>query len=197
MNNKEYLTTNEAAQLLGVHWDTVIRWIKNGKLPHTRIGWEYRIPRDAIEVQTRLVDEGTRIIAVANQKGGVAKTTTTLNIAAGLAIRGQKVLVVDLDPQGGCAVSLGIANDALQETVYTVLMDDNVGFGDVIRKTSCGFDLAPSNIDLAGAEIELEQLLAAEQVLKRKLDVIVDNYDYILLDCSPSLGMLTKKRTLL
>ncbi|MCP4284763.1 MAG: AAA family ATPase, partial [Gammaproteobacteria bacterium] len=108
-----------------------------------------------------------------------------------LGLQGKRVLVIDLDPQGGCAVSLGIPTDALHKTVYTVLMQDEVHFQDVIIKTGYGFHLAPSNIDLAGAEVELKQQLAAEQVLKRNLDGIADQYDFILFDCSPSLGMLT------
>src|SRR3954467_15454342 len=186
-----FLTTEEVAKLLNVHINTVARWIKSGKLPSTKIGREYRIPRSAIENRVNRVSFGTRIIAIANQKGGVAKTTTTLNLAAGLALRGKRVLVVDLDPQGGSGVSIGVATDSLNKTVYNVLMREEAGFSDIILKTKFGFDLAPSNIDLAGAEIELKQLLASEQVLKRKLEEVADEYDYILLDCPPSLGMLT------
>src|SRR5919106_650836 len=193
MAENTYLTTEEVAKLLNVHSNTVARWIKSGKLPSTKIGREYRIPREAIENRVNRVASGTRIIAVANQKGGVAKTTSTLNLAAGLAARGKRVLVVDLDPQGGSGVSLGVATDSLNKTVYNVLISDEVGFPDIIMKTKFGFDLAPSNIDLAGAEIELKQLLASEQILKRKLEEILDDYDYVLLDCPPSLGMLPTK----
>jgi chromosome partitioning protein len=191
MADNTYLTTEEVATLLNVHSNTVARWIKSGKLPSTKIGREYRIPREAIENRMSRVASGTRIIAIANQKGGVAKTTSALNLAAGLAARGKRVLVVDLDPQGGSGVSIGVATDSLNKTVYNVLINDEVGFPDIIMKTKFGFDLAPSNIDLAGAEIELKQLLASEQVLKRKLEEILDDYDYVLLDCPPSLGMLT------
>ena len=186
-----FLTTEETARLLNVHPRTIIRWIKSGRVPSSKIGHEYRIPREAIENRVNRVTSGSRIIGVANQKGGVAKTTTTLNLAAGLAQRGQRVLVADLDPQGGCAVSLGIPTDTLSKTIYNVLMDDTVGFADILMKTGHGFSLAPSNIDLAGAEVELKQLLAAEQVLKRNLNEVTDDYDFILLDCPPSLGMLT------
>src|ERR687886_615132 len=191
MDNDKFLSTEEVAKLLSVHTNTVSRWIKSGKLPSTKIGREYRIPRSAIENRVNRVAQGVRIIAVANQKGGVAKTTTVLNLAAGLAQRGKRVLIIDLDPQGGSGVSIGMATDALNKTVYNVLIDEEVGFSDIINKTKFGFDLAPSNIDLAGAEIELKQLLASEQVLKRKLEEIIDTYDFILLDCPPSLGMLT------
>jgi len=186
-----YLPTEEAAKLLNVHINTIVRWIKTGALPSSRIGREYRIPKEAIENRVNRTPLGTRIIAVANQKGGVAKTTTTLNLAAGIAQRGKRVLIVDLDPQGGSGVSIGIATDALNKTVYNVLIDDEIGFSDIISKTKFGFDIAPSNIDLAGAEIELKQLLASEQVLKRKLEEVIESYDFILLDCPPSLGMLT------
>jgi chromosome partitioning protein len=191
MADSTFLSTEEVAKLLNIHINTVTRWIKSGKLPSTKIGRDYRIPRDAIENRMNKVASGTRIIAVANQKGGVAKTTSTLNLAAGLALKGKRVLVVDLDPQGGSGVSIGIATDALNKTVYNVLIDDEIGLPDIIMKTKFGFDLAPSNIDLAGAEIELKQLLASEQVLKWKLEEVLDDYDYIILDCPPSLGMLT------
>jgi len=190
-NEPVFLNTDEAATMLNVHPNTILRWIKSGKLPSSKIGSQYRIPREAIENRISRASQGTRIIAVANQKGGVAKTTTVINLAAGLGKKGKKVLVVDLDPQGGCAVSLGISTDSLNQTVYTVLMNDDVTFKDIIIKTKQNFDLAPSNIDLAGAEVELKQLMAAEQILKRKLRDVNDNYDFILLDCPPSLGMLT------
>jgi chromosome partitioning protein len=190
-DQNQLLSTEEAAKLLNVHVNTVVSWIKKGLLPSSKFGREYRIPRDAIENRIKRNVPGTRIIAVANQKGGVAKTTTTLNLAAGLASQGKRVLVVDLDPQGGCAVSLGISTDTLRKTVYNVLMNDDVHFTDVIMKTSYGFHLAPSNIDLAGAEVELKQQLAAEQVLKRNLEEVAENYDFIFFDCPPSLGMLT------
>jgi chromosome partitioning protein len=190
-DSAQFLTTEEASKLLNVHQNTIVRWIKTGAIPSSKIGREYRIPREAIENRVNRVKQGTRIIAISNQKGGVAKTTTTLNIASGLALNNKRVLIVDLDPQGGSGVSIGIATDSLNKTIYNVLIDDELGLADIIIKTKFRFDIAPSNIDLAGAEIELKQLLASEQVLKRKLEEILDNYDFILLDCPPSLGMLT------
>src|SRR5919199_4970814 len=115
MADTTFLTTEAVAKLLNVHSNTVARWIKSGKLPSTKIGREYRIPKDAIENRVNRIAQGTRIIAIANQKGGVAKTTSTLNLAAGLALRGKRVLVVDLDPQGGSGVSIGIATDSLEK----------------------------------------------------------------------------------
>jgi chromosome partitioning protein len=161
-DSAQFLTTEEASKLLNVHQNTIVRWIKTGAIPSSKIGREYRIPREAIENRVNRVKQGTRIIAISNQKGGVAKTTTTLNIASGLALNNKRVLIVDLDPQGGSGVSIGIATDSLNKTIYNVLIDDELGLADIIIKTKFGFDIAPSNIDLAGAEIELKQLLASE-----------------------------------
>ena len=126
-----FLSTEEVAKLLNVHTKTVAPWIKSGKLPSMKIGREYRIPKEAIEKRVNRITQGPCIIAVANQKGGVAKITLTLNLAAGLALRGKRVLIVDLDPQGGCDVSVGIATDSLNKTVHNVLIDDEVEFTDI------------------------------------------------------------------
>src|SRR2546430_6258447 len=96
-NLSAFLSTEEAARLLKVHTNTIVRWIKTGALPSSRIGREYRIPKEAIENRVTRISLGTRVIAIANQKGGVAKTTSTLNMAAGLALQGKRVLIVDLD----------------------------------------------------------------------------------------------------
>src|SRR5579859_6364833 len=192
MGETELLSTEEAAQLLNVHVNTIRSWIDKGTLPTVRVGKLYRIPRRELEALIRLPNQPrVHIIAVANQKGGVAKTTTTLNLAAALAKHGYKVLVVDLDPQGGCAVSLGIDPGSLAKTLYNVLLFDEVRTQDAIIPTSAGFDLLPSNIDLAAAEVELKQQMAAEQVLKHNRSFVQDDYDFLLLDCPPSLGVLT------
>lgn len=192
MSENEYLRTEEAAKLLGVHVNTIKSWIRSGKLPSVRVGKLHRIPRRELEAQIRnLTHQRVHTIAVANQKGGVAKTTTTLNVAAGLALHGKKVLVVDLDPQGGCSVMLGYDPSSFSKTLYDVLLFDEVKAGEVIIPTGAGFDLLPSNLDLAAGEFDLKQRMAAEQVLKFKLSFIEDNYDFILLDCPPSLGVLT------
>lgn len=133
----------------------------------------------------------TRIIAVANQKGGVGKTTSTINLGAALAERGLRVLLIDLDPQGALALGLGINPYNLENTLYDVMIDHKVRMDQVILHPKPGLDLVPSNIDLSGAEVELLNEIGRERILKDKLSSVQSNYDYILLDCPPSLGLLT------
>ena len=133
-----------------------------------------------------------RVIAMANQKGGVGKTTTTISLGAALAELGQKVLVVDFDPQGGCALGLGIEPGSLELSVYNALLDRSCDTEDVVMQTSVeGLDLLPSNIDLSAAELMLVQEVAREQSLSRALAPMRSRYDFVLVDCPPSLGLLT------
>jgi chromosome partitioning protein len=133
-----------------------------------------------------------RIAAVCNQKGGVGKTTTTINLGAALAENGRRVLLVDFDPQGALSVGLGIQPHELDATIYNVLMERNTSARDVLFKTSVdGMDLLPSNIDLSGAEVQLVHEVGREFVLGRVLQPLVPDYDIILIDCQPSLGLLT------
>ncbi len=133
----------------------------------------------------------TRIFAVTNQKGGVGKTTTSVNLAAGLAQSGQRVLLVDLDPQGNATMGSGIDKRALEETVYQVLL--GLATVDGVKKTSTagGYDILPANRELAGAEVELVELEHRESRLKAALNSVSQKYDFVLIDCPPALNMLT------
>jgi chromosome partitioning protein len=133
-----------------------------------------------------------RIIAMCNQKGGVGKTTTTINLAAALAEYGRRVLIVDFDPQGAASAGLGINPHELDQTIYTLLMNPRDDIRDVIRKTAVpGLDLVPANIDLSAAEVQLVNEVAREQALARTLRPVLDDYDAIIIDSQPSLGLLT------
>jgi chromosome partitioning protein len=133
-----------------------------------------------------------RVVAVCNQKGGVGKTTTTINLGAALAEYGRRVLLVDFDPQGALSVGLGIQAHELDATVYNLLMERGITAPDVIIKTSVsGMDLLPSNIDLSGAEVQLVHEVGREFVLGGVLEPVLPEYDIVLIDCQPSLGLLT------
>jgi chromosome partitioning protein len=133
-----------------------------------------------------------RTIAVCNQKGGVGKTTTTINLGAALAEQGRRVLLVDFDPQGALSVGLGIQPHDIDSTIYNLLMERDVTAHDVLFKTNVdGMDLLPSNIDLSGAEVQLVHEVGREYVLGGVLQPVVADYDMILIDCQPSLGLLT------
>jgi chromosome partitioning protein len=132
-----------------------------------------------------------KIIAFSNQKGGVGKTTTCVNMAAYLAEKGYKCLVVDLDPQGNATTGLGFAKSEVKNSVYQVMIDD-VPIETAVMKTCVkGLDILPSNIDLAGAEVELVYVKDREHVLKKVLERAKSSYDFITIDCPPSLGLLT------
>ncbi len=132
------------------------------------------------------------IIAMCNQKGGVGKTTTTISLGAALAELGRRVLLVDFDPQGSLTVGLGIGAHDLDQSIYHALMDREVGIKDLIINTSVkNLDLVPANIDLSAAEMRLVTEVGREQALARVLKPIRHDYDVILIDCQPSLGLLT------
>ena len=132
-----------------------------------------------------------RIIAIANQKGGVGKTTTSINLAASIAEMGKRVLAIDLDPQGNMTSGLGVDKNEVENTVYELMLDEcsiNESIQDTVVK---GLRLIPSNVNLAGAEIELLGINDKEYILKTAVDYIRDDYDFIVIDCPPSLNMLT------
>ena len=137
-----------------------------------------------------------RVIAIANQKGGCGKTTSAVNLAVALKKFGKKVLVIDADPQGSCTASLGyIEPDDLKVTLANILIDivndEDVDLGEGILHHEEGIDLVPANIELSGLEIALINVMSRETVLKSYLDEVKGYYDYVLIDCMPSLGMLT------
>jgi len=133
-----------------------------------------------------------RVLALCNQKGGVGKTTSTINLGAALAEYGRRVLLVDFDPQGALSVGLGVNPMELDQTIYNALMERDVTADDILLKTNiAGMDLLPSNIDLSAAEVQLVGEVAREQTLKRILAPVLPDYDVVLIDCQPSLGLLT------
>ena len=131
------------------------------------------------------------VISVANQKGGVGKTTTTINLAASIADRGYRVLIVDIDPQGNATSGLGIEKSEIDQDIYNVLIDE-IPIQDTIHHTSTPkLDMVPATINLSGAETELISMMARETRLKSALDAISDQYDFVFIDCPPSLGQLS------
>ena len=156
------------------------------------IGLTGRPPR-ATPVPQPLSSHGPAVvISMCNQKGGVGKTTSTINLGAALAEYGRKVLLVDLDPQGALSAGLGVPHYELAHTVHNLMIEPRVGIDEVLIHTRVdGLDLIPSNIDLSAAEIQLVNEVGREQTLGRALRPVLDRYDYVLIDCQPSLGLLT------
>ena len=191
------LNTKQVAARLGVDTKTVLRYLHQGKLKGSRIGRDYRIPESALSTllttTSSLVPtfQTAVITAVVNQKGGVGKTTTVFNLGVALRRMGRRVLLVDLDPQAALSASAGISVAHLTTSIYQALLDDSMDPVPIILEAASGVDILPATIDLAAAEIELVNMTLRELVLKDVLAKIRSRYDHILIDCPPSLGLLT------
>ncbi len=182
-----------SSQRVGVTADSTsesnISLDKVNSMPTDLLGREY----DTFPAPEPLQQHGpARIIAMCNQKGGVGKTTSTINIAGALSQYGRRVLIVDFDPQGAATVGLGINANTVENTVYTALFDSSVDPHEVIQPTDFdNIDIMPANIDLSAAEVQLVTEVGREQVLASVLRKVRDEYDVIIIDCQPSLGLLT------
>jgi chromosome partitioning protein len=156
------------------------------------VGLTGRPPRSIPEPGPRTSHGPAKVVAMCNQKGGVGKTTSTINLGAALAEYGRRVLLVDMDPQGALSAGLGVPHYELEQTIHNVLVEPRVSIDDVLISTRVKhMDLVPSNIDLSAAEIQLVNEVGREQTLGRALHPVLDRYDYVLIDCQPSLGLLT------
>jgi chromosome partitioning protein len=157
-----------------------------------QVGLTGRPPRAIPEPQPRTSHGPAKVVAMCNQKGGVGKTTSTINLGAALAEYGRRVLLVDMDPQGALSAGLGVPHYELEQTIHNLLVEPRVSIDDVLLHTRVPhMDLVPSNIDLSAAEIQLVNEVGREQTLARALHPVLDRYDYVLIDCQPSLGLLT------
>ncbi len=191
------LSTKQVAERLNVDIKTVRRYLQQGKLHGVRIGRDYRIPDSALsavlakpEAPPQLRTDAL-VTAVVNQKGGVGKTTTTFNLGVALRRLDRRVLLIDLDPQAALSTSAGISVAHLTASIYQALLDDKLDPVSLIHSTQSGVDVIPATIDLAAAEIELVNMTLRELVLKDVIAKLRPRYDHILIDCPPSLGLLT------
>jgi len=191
------LSTQEVADRLAVDKKTVLRYLRAGKLTGSRIGRDYRIPEGSVSALLRRTNSLTPaersavVTAIVNQKGGVGKTTTTFNLGVALQRRGRRVLLLDLDPQAALSASIGVPVAHLTASIYQALLDENIDPVPIIRATISGVDILPATIDLAAAEVELVSMTLRELVLRDVVAKLRPRYDHILIDCPPSLGLLT------
>ncbi len=191
----EVYTSGEVANLAGIPKNTLLEWERDGKIgPVDRDTANRRIySADQLHNVVMMAGKVTfKRISVVNQKGGVGKTTTTFNLGAVLASRGQRVLVVDLDAQANLTISFGLNPDDIPLTTHDLLVDDSVDIEKVITKTDFGnLDLLPADIRLASADVKLREMIMREKILESKLEPIKDRYNFIMFDCPPNLSTIT------
>jgi chromosome partitioning protein len=195
------LKPSEAAARLGVSPKTVLRYIHDAKLEAIQTpGGDYRIPELALTTFLRMRASqdgepssatGPRVMALTNQKGGVGKTTTAVNLAVELATRGEQVLLIDADPQANATRHLGLNPYQLERSLYDVMHNPGQGAGLAIVTVGERLDLLPATLDMAALERELNSVFERERILKRALGPVLGRYTYILIDCPPALGLLT------
>jgi chromosome partitioning protein len=188
-------TSGEVANIVGIPKGTLVQWEREGKIgPIPRDENNNRVysPEQLHEIVTIAGKVIFKRVSIVNQKGGVGKTTTTFNLGACLARRGQRVLVVDLDAQANLTISYGLNPDEVPLTTHDLLVDDNVDVEKVIRKTDYGnLDILPADIRLASADVKLREMIMREKILETKLEPIKERYNFILFDCPPNLSTIT------
>lgn len=194
--SSKLLTTTEVAARLGVSRQTAHRYITEGRIPAQETpGGQYRVEESVISAFLRggetAAVQGARVIALANQKGGVGKTTTAVNLSVELARLGERVLLIDADPQANAAMHMGLNPYELEYTIYDVLHNSNKSAEFAIREAEPGLDILPSTLDLSAVEWELASVFERERILKKTLAPVLSRYNYVLIDCPPALGLLT------
>ncbi len=191
----EVYTAGEVANLAGIPKTTLLEWEKDGKIgPVERDGQNKRVfsPEQLHDIVMMTGKVLFKRISVVNQKGGVGKTTTSFNLGACLAHRGQRVLMVDLDAQANLSISFGLNPDDVPLTTHDLLVDDSVEVEKVIQKTDYGnLDILPADIRLASADVKLREMIMREKILDTKLEAVKQRYNFILFDCPPNLSTIT------
>ena len=200
MEEKELLTEPEAIKLISVSRPTLYRYVEQGIIKKYTLKGIVRYKRseimEAFDIDSppNSINGFARVISVVNQKGGVGKTTTTVNLGASLAQMGKKVLIVDLDHQAHATSECGFSEEDienLEKSMYEVLVKDNTNLEDVIKETNIvGVDIAPADVQVADVEIELMNQISRENILNEKMKSVIGKYDFIIIDCPPSLNIL-------